>query len=441
MTWPPHVDELEKPEEPNDLLLKFLTWLKHPTMCHFDESFQDPVICALASLLLSYITGKHSPLKVELSIMLHGLTRSREIIDILSKFSLGITYKDVLKLYDSWAKHDIEQNDICPGELAEGVPGTGILDHDDFRDDTLTGADTSHRTNVMFMQPEDIEIEGTESNQQASVVNPQDFKRLCTDQHKVDPYKTVQRGLPAVRQEIDITPSDTQQQKQRGVIHSLVRLDKDVRPVPAELQKIGAFGGFQASVQKKVVKSKPYYFLTFPQPPSKSVIHEVMHRMVAAAKKKLMPFIQLVGDQPVYALIVELKAENPEAFKLILPFLGPFHAHCSFMYAIYKRFSGSGLSDILVAANIIAAGSVDQALHGKHYKRGIRCLRLMHEALTRRIIKKGIQDGASLSENVKSQIAKLQDPLSTPEERKNIYAALESDLEVVRFFEEVFEGV
>jgi hypothetical protein len=32
MTWPPHVDELEKPEEPNDLLLKFLTWLKHPTM-------------------------------------------------------------------------------------------------------------------------------------------------------------------------------------------------------------------------------------------------------------------------------------------------------------------------------------------------------------------------------------------------------------------------
>ncbi len=30
---------------------------------------------------------------------------------------------------------------------------------------------------------------------------------------------------------------------------------------------------------------------------------------------------------------------------------------------------------------VVAEGSVDHALKGKHYKRGLRCLRLMYEAL------------------------------------------------------------
>ena len=99
-----------------------------------------------------------------------------------------------------------------------------------------------------------------------------------------------------------------------------------------------------------------------------------------------MPFFLLVGYQPAYALIVQLKYENQELFNRILPFLGPFHIQCSFMSAINKRFNGSGLSDLLVGAEVIAEGSVDNALKGKHYKRGVRCFRLMYEVFVRRII-------------------------------------------------------
>ena len=166
-------------------------------------------------------------------------------------------------------------------------------------------------------------------------------------------------------------------------------------------------------VSKRMSSVKqPYYFLTFPQPPNKSVVHEVMCRMVAAAEMKSMPFIQVVGDQPVYALIVQLKYENPDAFHVILPFLGPFDIefHGSFIYAMYKRFRGCGLSDIVVAADVIAEGSVDQAMRGKHHKMGIRCLRLMYETLSRRIIQKGFQDGMSLPAHMHAQLATLRDP-------------------------------
>jgi len=442
MAWPPSVEELETPQAPNDMLLKFLTWLKTPQKQNFEESSRDPVVHAFASLLLSYITGKSSAFQTQLSVTLHGLTRSREILDILKKFSLGISYKSVLQLYDSWAKHDLEKNDVCPVELAENIPGIGILDNDDFCEDTLTGADTSHRTNVMFVQPQNLEVTlpDAERDMRPLPTSSEDLKRLCLEQHVVQPYKTVKRGQPAPRPEIDISCQNTDVQRQRGVIHALVRRADDQANMPADEQITGAFGGFQVTVQQHVKKSKPYYFLTFPKPPHKSVVHEVMCRMVAAAEKKRMPFLLLVGDQPVYALMVQLSNENPEAFKDIVPFLGPFHTQCSFMSAIYKRFDGSGLSDILVAAQAIAEGSVEKALCGKHYKRNIRCLRLMYEALSRRMIREGMQDGVSLSENTKEKIAILQESSTTPEQKQEVYSELESHPDIVSFVEQVFQS-
>ena len=65
--------------------------------------------------------------------------------------------------------------------------------------------------------------------------------------------------------------------------------------------------------------------LTHAQPPNKTVVNEMVQRAAEAAEYKLMPFVQLVGDQHVYALILELKHENPEKFKKILPKC--FHGH------------------------------------------------------------------------------------------------------------------
>ena len=100
------------------------------------------------------MSGIRTPFQVKLSVTMYGLTRSRETVDLLNRFTFGISYKEVLHLYDAWAKHDITANNICPAELAQDIPGAAIMDNDDFSDDTLTGANTSHRTNVMFVQSE-----------------------------------------------------------------------------------------------------------------------------------------------------------------------------------------------------------------------------------------------------------------------------------------------
>ena len=438
MSWPPHVDELEDIVEPNVLLRQLVTWLKDPTTTDFTEPCNDPQIAALSSLLLSFITGKRSSFQASLSVTLHGLTRSRELVDILKKFALGISYQDVLNLYDTWAMHDIEANTTCPDDLADGFPGTGILDNDDFQDDTLTGANTSHRTNVMFVQPDDVMVTDTaEDRPILNMAKSDDMKNVSTLQHKVLPYKTMKRGQPGVRKEVDISLQTTDEQRKRGVMHTLARLDIAGKNVPAHEQKIGSFAGFQANIHEFVEKSTAYYFLTFPKPPHKSVVHEVMCRMVAAAEMKSMPFIQLVGDQPVYTLIVQLKNENAGKFDLILP----FHAHLSFITAINKRFKGSGLSEILVAADIISEGSVDQALRGKHYKRSIRCLTLMYEVLVRRIIRQEFTEGLQLASELKSKLQRLRSPSTSTQEQLHATASdLQTDAEFSSFVERAFES-
>ena len=56
------------------------------------------------------------------------------------------------------------------------------------------------------------------------------------------------------------------------------------------------------------------------------------------------------------------------------------------MATMYRRFKGSGLEDLAVAAGIVEAGSTDQVLKGKHHKRDRHLHKLMYECLARLLI-------------------------------------------------------
>ena len=79
----------------------------------------------------------------------------------------------------------------------------------------------------------------------------------------------------------------------------------------------------------------------------------------------------------------------------------------SFIYVIYKRFKRLGISNVLVAAGVIADGSVDQALKEKHFKCRIRCLQLFYETLLQHALDKHL-DGAPLSHEIKASLAILR---------------------------------
>ena len=116
--------------------------------------------------------------------------------------------------------------------------------------------------------------------------------------------------------------------------------------------------------------------------------------------------------------------ENPNKYSDIVPFLGPFHTQCVTMNTMYKRYKGSEFGEVLVTAGVIAEGSVDRSLKGKHYKRGLRCLKLMHEALVSPLLK-GRLFLRNLADETKRNLKIITNTSFTQESRAAAHTALD----------------
>jgi hypothetical protein len=165
-----------------------------------------------------------------------------------------------------------------------------------------------------------------------------------------------------------------------------------------------------------------------------------MDKLSTIIATKHMPFaLFLVGDHPVYVIITLLKAENPNKYRDIVPFLGPFHTQCVMMSAIYKRYKGSELEDVLIAAGVIAEGSVDRALKGKHYKRGLRCSRQMYEALMSQLAQERLTP--HMADETKKNLEILRDTSLSQESSAAAHATLEEDADLDSLITNLFTNV
>ena len=58
LTWPPRPNHLEGPSDPPDELIKFLTWLRHPSRKPGDCTIKDSCIIAIGDLLFGMYREK-----------------------------------------------------------------------------------------------------------------------------------------------------------------------------------------------------------------------------------------------------------------------------------------------------------------------------------------------------------------------------------------------
>ena len=73
------------------------------------------------------------------------------------------------------------------------------MDNDDFKTDTLTGAsETNHRTNVMFVQNEDLIEYNVPDATAPTLINPKGLKDLAKELNTMNPYKTTSNGDPVI---------------------------------------------------------------------------------------------------------------------------------------------------------------------------------------------------------------------------------------------------
>lgn len=325
------------------------------------------------------------------------ITGSKEIIRTLKKFGIGISYNDVIDQISAWAVHEnktslltnLQNNQIfnCPKEIVSGLPATVIMDNDDFRESGLTGGETSHYTNVIMAQPAYLgnKYLTMNSSNKLEIPSSSDKKSLVIS-NVPKTYKNSARCDPTSK---CLPTSTTEEPMYRATAHALLRNISPKFTVPS-------FTGYHCNLFGYIEKWETFNVKCFSQPPSKEVVIEVMDWCQNVAENKEIPLIQLVSDQAVYKYIEEALFEDENRWDRVKGVLGPFHTEFSYLNALGKRYAGSGIEDLAVVSGLLVEGSVQRALSGKHYYRGMRSYKLLAEALIKMLIDCFIDKNAEL---------------------------------------------
>ena len=114
-----------------------------------------------------------------------------------------------------------------------------------------------------------------------------------------------------------------------------------------------------------------------------STVQEILSQSVTIQNQLGLDKIAVIMNQALYAKATEVAWKQQLRFENIQLMMGNFHVICNMLSIIGKLFGDAGLRDLAVESGVIAEGSVDKALDGKQYNRGVRLHKLTYEALMR----------------------------------------------------------
>ena len=108
-------------------------------------------IWSLASDWQSLITKEPSPKQAIMGLVIHRMTESTEVTNFLHKCNRAISYKDIRIQNLAWSKIACSRQ-MQLQIMRKGVASYSTIDNNDGKQETLTGAGTTHDTNKTLIQ-------------------------------------------------------------------------------------------------------------------------------------------------------------------------------------------------------------------------------------------------------------------------------------------------
>ena len=102
-------------------------------------------------------------------------------------------------------------------------------------------------------------------------------------------------------------------------------------------------------------------------------VQECLRYAEEATKEVKQESVITTFDLGVYMKAYPLIWNNPNKYQKHVVLIGTFHLVCAHLKMVGKKMAGSGLSDILLEAGLIASGSLEGVMSGKHYDRAMHC--------------------------------------------------------------------
>ena len=355
------------------------------------------------------LTKEKSAKSVALSLSIHRLTGSKETIKYLHHCGHGISYKDVQDLNTEWAKGVTpNQQHILPAGFRKGRPVHVSIDNSDGRQQTLTGANTTHYTNGTIFQIETEDPPIQEKNQ--STKDSPVYRDEELDAEDFGNYSIKKKvSPPDVAYEDDTNDDLLKWCMARDLAWVSTSAVGGKLSEKEDLEPIGSWTCFMKQVTKvETKKALLDYLPVVPLPPTDKICKWYLDTLMKMIDDLDAEFIFLHADEAVYCKVMMIEWIHQGKYDKVIPLLGGFHTLLVNLKVLRKKYGVLGLKEWWIDSEAIQPGSADKADEGKHYFRSIRLHKQSFESLARFRIEKEI-NVELFSDGMKEALTKLRE--------------------------------
>lgn len=366
--------EVETPPELSEFLSELIGGTSSKTK--ESEHTRRRVKSLAEDIIFSWSKGKLKPSKhITLGLSMMSLTSSRKIIDILNRYGHTLSYSTLESIETELCYSDlaISEHTLAPSAMIKSANlATGVaFNNFDRYVETIGGKDTLHDTVGIAYQISDANLAEpcSATLEQPSVIPPKKRRRKFESDNMtvIEPYRKKPK-FTATIEPLDyparlIVPESLSTAQQRDLLWMV--------SVALELPDTPMWIGFNAKTIRDTSPRQNIFYLPpiNQSPTSNSVVLETMKRAKQIAAECGQENICVTYDLAIAKVAFQIQCTEAPAFDNLFIQMGDFHTMMAFFHAIGKVIEDCGLTDILVDAEIIAGGSVNGFLQGKHFNR------------------------------------------------------------------------
>lgn len=373
-------------------LLNFMNWLCSKTAfecgttiteSNLAESSLLPLV-AICHDIIGLSTNITTPIPFCLAVQMHHKFGSRQLIDDLNSLGHAVSYGELRHFLTSIAEEDLKQGDtyiprgIGPYQ-ADDVQTIvdAAIDNFDQNEETLDGKSTTHCMAAVLYQrsANTVEVPGIPRSKSRSL----DVSNY--DEGSIHMYKKpTQRPQPHRVAETSLfdVKSDTYQQ---AVLSDLVWAISRHRDANGLLPAWSGFNSLVTGAEIPVAIVRYLPFINAP-PTEFSTIYSIVQKLITIAMAQGQHHILVTADLAIYSKAQQILWEKTDLQKRVTMRLGAMHLIMAFLGSIGKLYGDGGFQSCLTGSGVYAPASAQLMIQGKHYARGIRGVKLVHEAMT-----------------------------------------------------------
>ncbi len=323
-------------------------------------------------VVFSTTRGRIKPAKhMCVGIGIKSLTGSKRVIDIMNRYGGSISYSVAEEIETDIAFAITQKGQALPdGMVKLAGLGTGLAwDNYDENAETLSGSGTVHDTVGICIQDLTDAPPIVEEEQAGQHIN---IEEIHDRKQRKRLFEAKECHLKPYRKKPKMSKFDFRKEKVPRPVNLTDMHYRDLFwMMSLNLKETPMWGGYNSLIMVDPLPiQKIGYMENIPFPPTRlDVVAKTLQVTQQVAQECGEEYIAVTYDLAIAKPAIQMQIEEAPLYDNLFVCFGPFHTMLAYFGSLGWILDGSGGPYILIEAGVLAPGSLNGFLKGKHYNR------------------------------------------------------------------------